>query len=125
MKNNFINNIRKNYSNGIMIKQEVWDKLAKIYSVLGSVQEQQDYLKLNATVDNFTECTIEEYELLVRVNNIMYTTLINLQDCLAYSTDGNVSVLKNDKEASKLVESCLNTIVQLRDDLEEYYNEEL
>ena len=125
MKKNLINNIRYNYNNGIMIRNEVWDKLAKVYSVLGTVQEQQDYLKLQATVENFMNCSVEDYALLVRTNNIMFTTLINLLDYLEYNTDGNKEVIKDEKEAKKILEDCLETIMNLKDELEQYYEEEL
>ena len=125
MKKNLINNIRYNYNNGIMIRNEVWDKLSAVYDVLGTVKDQQDYLKLQATIRNFTECSVEDYELLVKSNNVMFTTLINLFDYLEYNTDGNKDVLKDDKEAKKLLEACLKTIEELKEELEVYYEEEL
>lgn len=125
MKNNFINNIRHNYNNGLLIRDESWQKLSKTFSVLGKVQEQQDYLKMSATVDNFINCSVEDYDLLVRTNNIMFTTLLNLSDYLSYTTEGERDVIKNDKEAQKILVDCLENIILLREDLEEYYNEEM
>ncbi len=125
MKNNFINNIRHNYNNGLLIRDEAWQKLSKTFSVLGKVQEQQDYLKMSATVDNFINCSVEDYDLLVRTNNIMFTTLLNLSDYLSYTTEGERDVIKNDKEAQKILVDCLEDVILLREDLEEYYNEEL
>ncbi len=118
-----VDELRKKYNNGVLISDKQWLELKEMENIIKHLTQKSSFLKTNATLSAFSECSIEEFELLVRTNGYMYTVLMDIYAVLDFKNYGADDVFATEQEVMECIERIFTKIEELKGELAEYYSE--
>lgn len=130
MTDNIVHKMQSAYSNGKLITDDQWEYLNKMYKKLKRVDRKEKYLKSeleeirkSGTVEYFLGSDLEEFYILTKNVNILYTVLMDVEDYLKFASEDpsdNDSIFSNTVEALEAVKKAFKKLDSIKEEVAEY-----
>jgi hypothetical protein len=121
---NLVHRMQTKYSNGKLITEANWRELSELLQKVHKLERKDSYLKDNVILERYLDINVENFEELIQEHRDLLTICIDLSDYLDFRTNDSRDVFQDDQEALLCLQETLDKLIDSREVLEKYLNEE-